>query len=228
MQNPKISVIVPFSRGIKELSQLLRDFRNQTFRNFELIVVRDGNIPDDIQNYINLHKKENPNVIFTSIKKDRGNMKDAPGTNPRNYGISIAKGEFSYFFDDDDRASDKLLETLSNSHDNVITVVQMACQESRIYRDGNPDNIVLIPEIDLQAFPVICHVGTPCFTVRTEWAKAEPWRHEPEHDFRFIKRIYDRFHPQVQIIGGMAVDVDGKTLRGLRDWVSFPPFYRGQ
>ena len=174
---PKISVIVPFSRGIKEIEQILRDFRNQTFRNFELLIVRDGSIPEDIQNYINTHKKENPNAIFSSIKKDRGNMKDAPGTNPRNHGISIAKGEFVCFCDDDDRYRDSYLEAFAmNMRENTIVVQQMACSESRIYRNGNPDNIVLIPEIDLQTFPVICHYGTPCSCLPTAWAKAEPWR----------------------------------------------------
>jgi Glycosyltransferases involved in cell wall biogenesis len=224
---PQISVIVPFSRGIKELSQLLRDFRNQTFRAFELIVVRDGNIPEDIQKYIDLHKKENSNVVFTSIKKDYGNIKDAPGTRPRNHGVSIAQGEYTVFCDDDDRIFDKYLENfISNMRKNSIVVTQMACPESRIYKNGDPNNIVLIPEIDLPFFPVICHVGTPCSCLPTAWAKAEPWRHEPEHDYRFIKRICDRFHPQVQIVGGMMIDVDGLTVKNMHDWVSMPPFYR--
>ena len=227
---PKISVIVPFSRGIKELDQILRDFRNQTFQIFELLIVRDGNIPEDIQNYISTHKKENPNAVFTSIKKDRGNMKDAPGTNPRNHGITIAKGDLICFCDDDDRYSSLYLERFAmNMRENTIVVQQMACSESRIYKNGNPDNIVLVPEIDLQTFPVICHYGTPCSCLPTAWAKAEPWRHEPEHDFRFIKRICDRFHPIINIIGGMMIDVDGLvTQGGVKDWVSIPPFYRGE
>ena len=224
MPNPKISVVTPASRGAKTLNFLLNDFKNQTFKDFEHIIVYDGNPPDDVRQ---LMAKAGPWTRFTSIKKDRGNMKDAPGTNPRNHGISIARGEFICFCDDDDRYRDTYLESFAmNIRENSIVCVQMACQESRIYRDGNPNNIVLIPEIDLQAFPVICHYGTPCSCLPTAWAKAEPWRHEPEHDFRFIKRICDRFHPQVQIIGGMSVDVDGITLRGLRDWVSIPPFYR--
>ena len=154
-------------------------------------------------------------------------MRIAPGTRPRNYGVSIAKGEYCCFADDDDRFKDAYCESfLSNMGDKVVACVQMSCQKSRMYLDGSKDEWVLIPEIGLPHFPLICHIGTPCFCVPREWALAEPWRHEPEHDYRFIKRICERFHPEVRIIGGMSVDVDGLVLRGLRDWVSNPPFYR--
>lgn len=223
---PKVSVITPFSRGIKELSQLLRDFRNQTYKDFEHIIVRDGDTPKDIQDFIEAHKNDY-NIRYTSIKKDMGDMKQSPGTNPRNHGISLSKGEYLVFCDDDDRYKDTYLETLvSNTHDNVMTIVQMSCQQSRMYTNGDPGTIVLVPELGIYQFPVICHIGTPCFIIRREWALEEPWRHEPEHDFRFIKRICEKFRPIVQIRAGLQVDVDSLVIKGMKDWVSIPPFYR--
>ena len=221
-----ISVITPASRGVKELSQLIRDFRNQTYKIFEHLIIYDGEPSKDIIDLMKNHKKDY-DLKFLWIKKDRENMKIAPGTKPRNYGVSIAKYPYCYFFDDDDRAKDTLLETLiSGTHDNTITIVQMSCPQSRIYKNGDPDQIVLIPEIGLHYFPVCCHVGTPCFILKREWAVEEPWQHEPEHDFRFIKRICEKFNPVVQIIGGMQIDVDGLVTKGMKDWVSIPPFYR--
>lgn len=223
---PKVSVITPFSRGIKELTQLLRDFKNQTFKDFEHIIVRDGDIPEDIQNFMKTHKNDY-NIRFTSIKKDPGNMKQSPGTNPRNHGIKISKGEYLIFADDDDRYKDQYIETLISGAENcTINVVQMSCQQSRIYKNGDPDTIVLIPEIGFYVFPVCCHVGTPCFIIPRAWAIEEPWQHEPEHDYRFIKRICEKFKPMIRINGGMQVDVDGLVIRQMRDWVSHPPFYR--
>jgi len=224
---PKISVITPASRGVKDLTHLVRDFRNQTYKDFEHCIVWDGQVPEDVQIFMKEHEKDY-NIKFTSIEKDSGNMKIAPGTRPRNYGVSIATGDYVVFCDDDDRYNDRYLETLaSGTMNDMITVVQMSCQESRIYKNGNPNRIILIPEIGLPVFPLVCHVGTPCFIVKREWAIAEPWQNEPEHDFRFIKRICERFHPSVNIAGGMYVDVDGLVTRGLKDWVSIPPFYRG-
>ena len=222
---PKVSVITPFSRGIKELSQLLRDFKNQTFQDFEHLIVHDGIPSDDIVKFIK--KEGGPRTKFSYIKKDFGNMSIAPGTRPRNRGIELAKGDFVCFFDDDDRAKNRYLETLiSRMTENSISVVQMSCQESRMYLNGNPDRIVLIPEIGLPTFPIICHVGTPCFMVPRKWALENPWQHEPEHDYRFIKRIVDKYQPQVNFTPGMMVDVDGLMLRGMKDFVDMPPFYR--
>jgi hypothetical protein len=110
--------------------------------------------------------------------------------------------------------------------ENSISVVQMSCQESRMYLNGSPDRIVLIPEIGLPTFPIICHVGTPCFMVPRKWALENPWQHEPEHDYKFIKRIVDKYQCQVNFTPGMMVDVDGLVLRGMKDFVDMPPFYR--
>jgi hypothetical protein len=85
----------------------------------------------------------------------------------------------------------------------------------------------LIPEIGLPYFPIICHVGTPCVMVPRKWALEDPWRYEPEHDFRFIKRIVEKHKPEIHIKHGLQVDVDGLITKGVRDWVSIPPFFRG-
>jgi glycosyltransferase involved in cell wall biosynthesis len=224
---PTISVITPASRGVKQLSQLLRDFRNQTYQNFEHLIIYDGNPPEDVQVLMKEHK-DDYNVIFMNIQKDIGNMKMAPGTKPRNHGISLAKGVFLVFADDDDRYKSTFLETLiSNASDDTIAVVQMSCQESRMYKGGNPNRFTLVPEVGLPFFPIICHMGTPCFIVKREWAVAEPWRHEPEHDFRFIKRIVEKYKPKINVVPGMQVDVDGQVIKGMLDWVTFPPFFRG-
>jgi len=222
---PKISVITPASRGVKELSSLLNDFKNQTFRDFEHIIVYDGTPPDEVTA---LMKKAGPWTRFVSIEKDLGDMKQSPGTNPRNHGIKIALGDYLVFADDDDRYKGTYLEVLmSHTVNNAITIVQVTCQQSRIYKNGKPETTILIPEIDLPYFPICCHVASPSSIVKREWALAEPWRHEPNHDYEFIKRICNRFKPEINIIGGMQVDIDGAVIKDLKDWVTIPPFYRG-
>lgn len=225
---PIISVITPASRGVDTLSQLLRDFRNQTLPKnlWEHIIVWDGDVPADVRSFIDKHENDY-NLKFTNIQKDPGNMSIAPGTRPRNYGVTQAQSEWVVFADDDDRYKDQYLEKCTQDlQGNVINIVQMTCSEARMFRDGNPDKIRLVPEIGLPMFPMICHIGTPCFVVKREWALADPWQEEPEHDFRFLKRICDKYRPTVRIISGMLVDVDGLVIKGMRDFVSIPPFYR--
>lgn len=233
MMAPFVSVITPFSRGIEELETLVRDFRNQTFKDFEHLIIHDGSPvrPEILEFFVKNKGYYHPSTAVVPIEKDTGNMSIAPGTKPRNHGISLAKGKYVVFCDDDDRYKDTFLENITKGLDgksNMMNVVQMTCAESRMARNGDPTRIRLVPELGLPTFPIICHVGTPCFIVKRGWAKKEPWRDEPEHDYRFIKRICERFKPQIRLIPGMFVDVDGLVTRGMKDWVSIPPFWRGE
>jgi glycosyltransferase involved in cell wall biosynthesis len=211
------------------LTQILRDFKNQTFQDSELLIVRDGKIPEGIQKYINENEKSHPNVRFMQIKKDMGNMKIAPGTVPRNYGVSRALGDFCCFIDDDDRIKDTFLETLLSGmiNDQTISVVQIAVKEARVYKNGDPEKIVFIPEIGLPQFPMMGHISTQSFLVKRDWVVQEPWRDEPEHDIRLLRRLIEKFKPTINITFRVEADIDGIFVRDLKDWVSNPPFYRG-
>jgi glycosyltransferase involved in cell wall biosynthesis len=225
---PIISVITPASRGVKELSVLFRDFKNQTLpkNQWEHIVVYDGKVPENVQQLADQYKKLY-NLRFCSVEKDMGDMHRAPGTKPRNHGLSLASGTYVCFCDDDDRVKNTYLEIhINGMHEKALSVVQMTCSEKRMVKNGSPDRWKLIPEIGLPYFPIICHVGTPCVMMPRKWALEDPWRYEPEHDFRFIKRIVDKHKPEIHLKHGMLVDVDGLVTRGIKDFVSIPPFYR--
>jgi glycosyltransferase involved in cell wall biosynthesis len=227
---PLISVITPFSRGVKELSQLIRDFRNQTFKDFEHIIVHDGPVPDDIKIFIKDHQSDY-NIRFSSVDKNMAlmsNIPKSPGVGPRIYGTSIAKGNFLYYADDDNRVRDSLLETLLNGMtESRISVVQVACKESRIFKNGDPKRIAIIPEIGLPTFPMVCHIDTACFLVPRKWALKDPWKFDGNTgDFTFLKRIIERNKPEIVMNNGVQADLDGVFTKNLMDWVSIPPFYR--
>lgn len=222
---PLISVITPSCRGTKQISQLIRDFRNQLFRDFEHLIIYDGMPPKDVTDFMT--SQSDQRIRFTHIEKDFGDMRIAPGTRPRNHGVKIAKGQYVVFCDDDDRYRDSFLATLvSGMNENTLSVVQMSCQESRMYKNGSPNRIILIPEVGLDRFPVCCHVGTPCVMMPRKWVLETPWQHEPEHDYRLFSRIVQKYNPQIRITPSMQIDVDGLVLAGMKDWVSIPPFYR--
>ena len=107
-----------------------------------------------------------------------------------------------------------------------ISCVQMGCKNYRVSNQGDPDRLRIIPEIGLPRFPILCHIGTPCFAVRREWALESPWQDKPNHDFEFINTICQKYKPKIMISVGMQVEVDG-LLGKVKDWVSRPPFYRG-
>ncbi len=100
--NPKISVIVPVYNVEKTLRRCLDSILEQTFKDFEVILVDDGStdnggaICDEYS-----EKYSNFNVIH----------KNNEGLGPtRNAGIAIAKGEYLYHCDSDDWLKPTLLE----------------------------------------------------------------------------------------------------------------------
>jgi glycosyltransferase involved in cell wall biosynthesis len=104
MNNSKISVIVPVYNVSRYLTKCIDSILNQTFKDFELILVDDGStdnsgtICDDYKN-----KYEFIKVIHT---------KNCGVSNARNVGIEISGGDYITFIDSDDYIDTRFLEIL--------------------------------------------------------------------------------------------------------------------
>lgn len=104
LQMPKISIIVPIFNVEKYLLTCLKSIQNQTFRDFEAILVDDGSEDSSkkiAQNFI----EDKPNFKLIS-QKNRG------VSSARNVGLKNAKGEWITFIDSDDFVEINYLETL--------------------------------------------------------------------------------------------------------------------
>lgn len=106
--HPFFSVIIPTYNSEKRLSDCLESIINQTFQNFEIIIV-DKFSSDDTFLVVEKYKKTHFNIIWIS-EKDNG-IYDA-----MNKGIRIVKGEWIYFLGSDDRLYENTsLEKIANS-----------------------------------------------------------------------------------------------------------------
>lgn len=92
--NIKISVIIPIYNVEKYLDECIKSILNQTYKNFELILINDGS-NDSSKEICEKYKKENNNIIFID-KKNTG------ASDSRNIGLKIAKGDYIFFLDSDD------------------------------------------------------------------------------------------------------------------------------
>lgn len=92
--NPTISIIVPVYKVEKYLSRCLDSILNQTFQNFELILVDDGS-PDRCGDICDEYAVKDKRVKV--IHKDNGGVSSA-----RNTALNIAQGEYIMFCDSDD------------------------------------------------------------------------------------------------------------------------------
>jgi len=90
---PLISVIMPVYNGEKFIRETIDSILNQTYQNFELIIVNDGSV-DSTQQII--YGYEDKRIRLLNLTSNQG------VANARNMGVDFSKGEFIAFIDSDD------------------------------------------------------------------------------------------------------------------------------
>lgn len=103
----KVSVIVPVYNVEKYLPKCLDSLVEQTFINYEVIVINDGSTDKSEQIIIDYQFKY-PSII-KYYKKQNGGLSDA-----RNFGIEKSSGSYIMFVDSDDYVSNDMIEKLYN------------------------------------------------------------------------------------------------------------------
>ena len=128
----KVSVIVPVYNTENYLSKCLDSLINQTFKDFEVIIVNDGST-DNSQEIIDKYTKKCSN--FKGYIKENGGLSDA-----RNYGIKKATGDYIALVDSDDYVDKSFLEKMHGKaiNDNLDIVV---CDAVNVYEDGKEEII---------------------------------------------------------------------------------------
>lgn len=104
-----ISIIVPYYNAIKYFHNLFDSILNQTFKNFELIVVNDGSTDGSLEM---LNKLKNKYPFMKVINKQNGGSASA-----RNIGIAEANGKYICMLDSDDIVESTYLELM---YSNII------------------------------------------------------------------------------------------------------------
>lgn len=124
--NPLISVIVPNYNHVNYLIERLESVFNQTYPNFEVIVLDDCSTDDSreiLLEYAN--NKKVTHCIFN--KKNSGNT-----FSQWNKGIALAKGEYIWIAETDDFCELNLLETLIKPMILDSKVVLTYCQSNKV------------------------------------------------------------------------------------------------
>ncbi|MEQ8303242.1 MAG: glycosyltransferase family 2 protein [Cyclobacteriaceae bacterium] len=105
MSNPSFSLIIPTYNRAEHILNAVNSVLNQTFPNFQIIIVDDGSTDNTQQvlSEINDSRVE----IYYKINEERGVA--------RNYGISKAVGDYISFLDSDDELYVDYLQTAIES-----------------------------------------------------------------------------------------------------------------
>jgi glycosyltransferase involved in cell wall biosynthesis len=102
MSTPLISVIMPVYNGEKYIRETIDSVLNQTYRNFEFIIVDDGST-DSTRQIVSSY--DDKRIVPLSLPRNQGVC------NARNQGTGIAKGEYIAFCDADDLYGPNRLQT---------------------------------------------------------------------------------------------------------------------
>lgn len=133
MKNIAITVIIPVYNVKKYLDKMLKSVYNQTFKNFEVIVVNDGST-DNSEEIILRYVEKYDNIQY--IKQKNSGVSEA-----RNKALCNIQGKYTLFLDSDDYIEKTMLEKLykmaeKNSSDITICGYRIFF-ENRVHHDIN-------------------------------------------------------------------------------------------
>lgn len=103
----KISIIIPVYNSEKYLKKCLDSILNQTYKDFEVLVINDGSKDQSWKVMEEYQQKDKRILIY--------NQENMGVAKTRNKGIQLAKGEYVTFVDNDDYLKNDYLEQFVNA-----------------------------------------------------------------------------------------------------------------
>ena len=113
----KVTIILPVYNRAVIVSRAIKSVLNQSYDNFELIVIDDGST-DNIDEVIS--EFEDTRILYRKLVQNGG------VSNARNYGLKFSSGEAICFLDSDDEFNPDYLQKMCNKMQKVGAVV-VAC-----------------------------------------------------------------------------------------------------
>lgn len=102
----KFSIVIPTFNRAKYISQIITDIINQTYTNWELIIIDDGST-DKTKEVVSKFTSNSKIHYFFQVNSERSSA--------RNNGINNATGDFICFVDSDERLNSKFLRYIANA-----------------------------------------------------------------------------------------------------------------
>lgn len=124
ISSPLVSIIMPLYNAQNYVAEAIQSVINQTYKNWELIIVNDGSTDDSLL----VAKQFESDKIKIFSQENKGQC----GAN--NYGYSLSNGSYIKFFDADDILSTQTLEFQFKAINNKDTDIA-TCTWGRFYNN---------------------------------------------------------------------------------------------
>ena len=141
MKQPFVSVIIPNYCHARYLDQRIQSVLNQTYQNFEVIILDDCS-PDDGASKVVIEKyRKNPHVSRVVYNE----VNSGSPFKQWEKGICLAKGELIWIAESDDKCLSNLLETLVFQFQKESQLVLSFCKTIAFGDDGHEDRLDPLP-----------------------------------------------------------------------------------
>lgn len=100
----KLSIIVPIYNGEKHIARTIHNILNSSYKNLELLLIDDGSTDNSLSLCQKMAESDSRIKVY---HKKNGGIADA-----RNYGISLATGDYIGFCDQDDEVSRNMYQKM--------------------------------------------------------------------------------------------------------------------
>ena len=174
MAKSLISIIVPCYLQAQYLEEALQSVLDQTYNNWECIIVNDGS-PDNTEEVA--HEWLEKDARFKYIYKENGGLSSA-----RNKGITIANGEFILPLDADDRIGANYLLLAMDVFQKDPDVKVVYCQAEKF---GEEEGVWQLSTFSI--FDLALHNMIFCSAV----FKREDWKFAGGYDINMIYGLED-------------------------------------
>ena len=183
----KFSVIVPVYNVENYLKKCLNSIKNQTFKDFEVIIINDGstdNSQEIIDNYVRSDSKR-----FRSFKQENQGLSVA-----RNNGIKKATGDYLFFIDSDDYVDENLFENLNNKIKSRTDLDLLRITVKKIKPSGEIVKDEHFEEKEFTGEEAFLFCRTNKIEIVLPWAYCIRRKYWEENNFKFpIGRFHEDF-----------------------------------
>lgn len=157
----KVSVIIPFYNRIEETIRAIKSVLNQTYNNYEIILVNDGST--EKLSKINYYEKKYEKIKIINLKKNKG------AANARNQGIKVSSGDFIAFLDSDDEFEKEKLEEqlyemiLRNGNVSHTSYTRVSDIDKKVIESGKEKGFIS------RKLMYSCQIATPTVMIRKDF-----------------------------------------------------------
>ena len=162
-QKPKVSIVLPCYNGADMLGGAVESVLNQTYQNWELIIVNDCSTDNTLKVAQSYAARDERIRVFSNEKNSK-----LPVT--LNHGFREAKGEYWTWTSDDNLLLPTMLEEMSSYLDAHPDVGFLCADEEYIDMQGHVLGTHVIPDDVALRLPLNCYIGA-AFMYRAEEAK---------------------------------------------------------